>query len=372
MLFSDVSSEKSTDFIVSPKAWFKELENSYYSAANQIQTVDRYFRMADLTVLLRFASAQLQQIYCPAFEHLEIQTDNNLVHSPKPDLTVQLFAEQDSSIALPNPPRRAEDFSPRGDIRGFNNSAFKTAYQPFGKIISAYQVEKKCGIVCVGDLPSVHNFERATPLRSLLAWFMRDHKRQLSHGAVISYQGQGLLLAGKGGSGKSNTALACLEAGLEFLSDDLCAIANEPQPVAYSLYGSARAKTEDTTRLPFLASLVDRRESFVQDKEIYLLNHFFPRQLIPKTQLKAILLPQIDSSCPLSLEPVSRQLALLALAPVTATILPDSGPEVISQLGRLVRALPTYRLYLGNKIHQIPPFLRETIVHLSSRAVLER
>lgn len=364
MPLSHVSSEQSAKFTVSPEKWFNELEKNCLAATNRVRLSDRYFRIADLTMLLRFASPSLQQIYCPAFEHLEITTED-LPHSAKADLIVQFFTEQDSSTILPQPPRRSEDFSPRGDIRGFNNSAFKVAYQPFGKIITAYMVEESRGIVCVGDMASVHNFERAAPLRSLLSWFMRDHNRQLTHGAVISHQGEGLLLAGKGGSGKSNTALACLAAGLDFLSDDLCAIANDPQPTAYSLYGTARTKTEDFTRLPFLTPLIDRRETFPQDKEIYLLNQHFPQQLVQQTQLKAILLPQIDSARPLSLVPISRQAALLALAPVTTTILPDSGPEVIAQLGKLVRALPTYRLCLGSDINEIPRFLCDTIVQFS-------
>ena len=371
MQISRVSTKQNTKDLESPETWFRELEKTYVAAENRVRVINRYFRIADLTVLLRFASPSLQQIYCPAFEHLEINTQD-LSHLPEVDLTVQLFTEQDSSTVLPQPPRSAEDFSPRGDIRGFSNSACKVAYQPFGKIITAYMVGEKLGMVCVGDLPSVYNFERATPLRSLLAWFMSEHNRQIAHGAVVSLNGQGLLLAGKGGSGKSNTALACLAAGLDYLSDDLCAIANEPQPMAYSLYSTARTKTEDCARLPCLASLVDRRETFPQDKEIYLLKQHFHQQLVPKTQLKAVLLPQIDFSHPLSVVPISRQAALLALAPVTTTILPDSGPEVIAQLGKLVRSLPSYRLYLGNDINEIPRFIRETILRLSNTTDLEK
>jgi hypothetical protein len=46
-------------------------------------------------------------------------------------------------------------------------------------------------------------------------------------------------VAGKGGSGKSTTALACLDSPLVYASDHYCSLTNEPAPYVYSLYDSA-------------------------------------------------------------------------------------------------------------------------------------
>jgi hypothetical protein len=349
---------------IAPELWFADLRRCYRSAVNQTTEEEHWFEIADLTVRFRFAGNALQRIYCPAFKHL---TSRPLVPPERgdPDLTVHFFLESDAQTALPPPPGGVEDFSPRGDIRGFNNDHCKAAFQPFGKILSAYLLSEKQAILSVGDLGSVYNFERAAPIRPILGWLMREHGRQLTHAAVVAHEGHGLLLAGKSGSGKSNTALASIGAGLQYLSDDFCAVASQPEPTAYSLFGTGRTKTEDLARLPFLETLVDRSEDFPQDKELYLLNHHFPKQVIAKCALKAVLLPKVDPNQPLSLAPISRQQALLSLAPITTTLLPDAGPEVLTRLGALVRALPCYRLNLGPEIEAVPHFLRETILRLS-------
>lgn len=341
--------------------WFGDLGDCYDSAVNNHGEETQNYTIAGQNVRFRFAGSSLQQIYCPAFKHLE-RIDEATDQQSLTDLSILIFQETDSSLRLPKPPVSIEDFSPRGDIRGFSNKHFKTAFQPFGKIISSYSIARKTAIVCVGDLASVYNFERAAPLRSLLGWFMREKGLQLAHAAAVAFQGQGLLLSGKSGSGKSNTALASIASGLDYISDDFCAITSNPEPTAYSLYGTGRTRTEDFLRLPFLESLVDRREDFPQDKELYLLNCHFPSRLITKCKLKAVMLPRIDPSQPLSLEPISRQEALLSLAPITATLLPDAGPEVLMRLGKLVRSLPCFRLNLGPDIQKVPGFLKRSIL----------
>jgi len=350
---------------VDSEHWYAELELRFESAAHRVGTEDRWYRIGDLVMHLVFAGQGVQRIVCPAFEHLAIPTPDD-GSELKIDFTAQLFAEQDAGHRLPPPPVSLESFSARGDIAGLNNAACKASLQPFGKIISAYLVEQRRAVIYYGDLSSVYNFERASPLRSLLGWVMRGHGRQLVHAGVVSHLGQGLLLGGKGGSGKSNTALACLAADMEFLGDDFCSVASEPELTAYSLFGTGRTRTEDMERLPFLKSLFDRTESFPQDKELYLLARSFPKLLIPKCRLRAVLLPRVAVDRELSLEPASRREALLALAPITTTLLPDSGPEVIQNLGVLVRSLPAYRLYLGPDIAKVPHFLRQTIQRLSA------
>ncbi|MDA7646967.1 hypothetical protein N8675_03440 [Akkermansiaceae bacterium] len=356
--------KSSLENVVDPELWYADLKQCYRSAASRTTEEERCFEIANLIVRFRFAGNALQRIYCPAFEHLACRAADSQI-GKKPDLTVHFFVESDAQTPLPPPPGGIADFSPRGDIRGFNNENCKAAFQPFGKILSSYLIGEKQAILCVGDLDSVYNFERAAPIRPILGWLMREHGRQLAHGAVVAHQGQGLLLAGKSGSGKSNTALASIGAGLQYLSDDFCAVASTPEQVAYSLFGTGRTKTEDLARLPFLEALTDQLEDFPQDKELYLLNRHFPERVVAKCMLKAVLLPKVAPSHPLSLTPVSQQQALLSLAPITTTLLPDAGPEVLARLGAIVRSLPCYRLNLGPEIEAVPLFLRETILRLS-------
>jgi len=348
-----------------PELWFSELEECFENAARTTGKDEHWYQIGGLTMRLSFAGASLQKIVCPAFEHL-LLSDNSRNSKSVPDISIQLFNAKETELTLPGSPAKLQDFSPRGDIRGFNSETCKVAFQPFGKVISTYLVEMQRAVVCFGELDEVLNFERAAPMRALLGWIMRGFGKQLVHAAVVSHHGQGILLGGKSGSGKSNTALACLSAGLEYLSDDFCAVACEPKPTAYSLFSTARTLPKDQERLPFLDKIADRSDPRPQEKELYLLNRNFPGSIVSQCQLRAIVLPEIGSGSSIRLEPISRREALLALAPVTTTILPDAGPEVISSLSALVRSLPTYRLHLGSNIENVPPFIRETLIRLSA------
>lgn len=335
-------------------AWFAALEACFAAAAPHPDEVEqRCFHISGLLLRLRFAGGRAQRIVCPAIEHLAS-------HEPaaEPDFTLQIFCQSDSLLPLPPPPAALEDFSPRGDIQGFNTDWLKASFQPFGKILSACLLPERRAVVCYGDPDSIYNFERAAPLRPLLSWIMRSQGRQLVHAGAVALDGTGLLLGGKGGSGKSNTALACLIGGLDFLSDDFCAVASQPEPIAYSLYATARTRRSDFARLPDLARLADQSDLLPQDKELYYLAPAFPRQAVASCRLKAILIPQVGAGRSIGLEPISSREALLSLAPVTTTLLPDAGPEVLANLGALVRALPAYRLHLGDNAAQIPGFIR--------------
>jgi hypothetical protein len=336
-------------------AWFAELGACFAAAVRHTGRVEeRSFRVGGLLLRLRFAGEATQRIVCPAFEHLASQEPD-----ATPDYTFHLFSQRDSPLLLPPPPAPLESFSPRGDIQGFNTEWLKASFQPFGKILSACHLPERRAVICYGEPDFIYNFERAAPLRPLLAWIMRARGRQLVHAGAVACQGEGILLGGKGGSGKSNTALACLLAGLDFLSDDFCAVASLPLPTAYSLFATARTRRTDFARLPDLARLADRSDPLPQDKELYFLAPAFPRQTIASCRIKAIFLPQVSTSRSIGLEPVSSREALLSLAPVTTTLLPDAGPEVLANLGALARSLPAYRLHLGNKNHAIPAFIRD-------------
>jgi hypothetical protein len=335
-------------------AWFAAFEACFAAAVpHPDQIKQRHFRIGGLLLRFDFASDCTHRIVCPAFEHLAASESD-----AEPDFTIQVFSEHDSSRPLPPPPASLEHFSPRGDIHGFNTEWLKASFQPFGKILSACHLPERRAIVCYGSPESIYNFERAAPIRPLLGWIMRSQRRQLVHAGAVAWKQNGLLLGGKGGVGKSNSALACLLGGLDFLSDDFCAVVSHPEPTAYSLYATARTRRSDFARLPALAQLAHQFDQSPQDKELYLLAAHFPRQMVASCRLKAILIPNVDSGRCIGLEPISSTETLLALAPVTTTLLPDADSEVLANLGALARALPAYRFHLGDNSARIPGFVR--------------
>ena len=75
------------------------------------------------------------------------------------------------------------------------------------------------------------------PIISMAHQFIRyftiglgKHKQQVVHAASVGTKDGAVLIVGKGGSGKSTSALACLNAGMYYLGDDYTLISNDSNP----------------------------------------------------------------------------------------------------------------------------------------------
>ncbi len=354
------------------ETWFRALEESFHSCPASLARVESWYRIGGLPVRLLSVGPAPLEVVDRAIEHLRLP-GRPTAASGTPEqasLTVLLFDGADATVAVPPPPGRLEDFTARGDILGFNTERFKAAFQPFGRILSAFDVERELGICCFGAADKVLSFEKAAPLRSMFAWWARLHGLQLLHAAAVGTTDGGLLLVGKGGSGKSNTALACLASSLGFAGDDVCAVGMEDgDPVAHSLYATARTRPQDWKRLPFLEALSHQAVGPGEDeKALYFLLPAFARQMIRRVPVRAILLPRVGGGPSSRLQPASPTAALLAIAPVTTTLLPDAGPEIFQSVGQLVRRVPCYDLQLGTDVAGLQALLIDLLARLDVAA----
>lgn len=350
------------------ETWFRALEESFLRCPAALPRVESWYRICGLPVRLLSVGPAPLDVVDRAIRHLRLaaRPTTTAGASAEASLTVLLFDGADAAVAVPPPPGRLEDFTARGDILGFNTDRFKAAFQPFGRILSAFDAERGLGICCFGAADKVLSFEKAAPLRSMIAWWARLHGFQVMHAAVVGRSDGGLMLAGKGGSGKSNTSLACLATSMGFAGDDVCAVGIEDDgPVAHSLYATARTRPQDWVRLPFLEALSHQAVGTGEDeKALYYLLPAFARQVIRRVPVRAILLPKVVGGPSSRLLPASQTAALLAIAPVTATLLPDAGPEVFESVGRLVRRVPCYELQLGTDVAGLQATLTDLLARL--------
>jgi hypothetical protein len=173
------------------------------------------------------------------------------------------------------------------------------------------------------------------------------------HAAAVGTDAGAVLLVGRGGSGKSTTALLALGAGLNYLGDDYCALNwQQPHPVVQSVYSSA--KFFENSALPLPPLRVQHGEE--GSKPFAMLAPDFAAQLPQQAPIRAVLLPSLGGQ--LELEPIGAQAALLALAPSTLFQL-RAGSDVFKQLGALVQRVPCYRLHLGAEPSAVAPRIRQ-------------
>jgi hypothetical protein len=193
---------------------------------------------------------------------------------------------------------------------------------------------------------------------------MRGHERQLVHAAAIGTPRGCVLLAGRGGSGKSATTLACLSSELLHVGDDYVLLREKPAPHVYSLYNSAKLSSEYLPRLPHLAPVVVNAERLAGEKALIFLNDHFPSRLTAGLPLKAILKLRITGRPESRLKPSSPAASLKALAPSTIFQLPGARGDGFRSLVDCVKRVPNYVLELGTDPSTIP----EVILGLLSRS----
>jgi hypothetical protein len=173
------------------------------------------------------------------------------------------------------------------------------------------------------------------------------------HAAAIGTKAGAVLLIGRGGSGKSTTALLALKSGFSYLADDYCAVAIQPQPTVYSLFSSAKFHFDNP-----LTSFLEQRHNPDLEKGYAMLYPKYQTKLLEKAPIRAVVLPRLGET--LGLQRISAGSALLALAPSTLFQL-GTRKEELSFMAALLRLVPSYALNLGDEPSAIPDVL-ETLL----------
>jgi hypothetical protein len=199
-------------------------------------TFDRWFRIAGLALRLKFNGDALVPVIVPALAHLEIPAQ------PRADLVLHAWDCATLGMSYPEAPVGKQAFTPRGEVRGLSEPGVTAAYEPGGRLLSLFDAEAREAFYCVGDAAEIPRFDRAEPIRGILSWFMRANGRQLIHAAAVGFPDGGVLMVGRTGTGKSNTALSTLSSSLRFIADDFCIVSADGAPTAWSLYSTAKTR----------------------------------------------------------------------------------------------------------------------------------
>ncbi len=210
--------------------------------------------------------------------------------------------------------------------------------------------------LCVCAIP-LRTYQQCAPLLHMLQAFLETKNMTLVHAAAVALRGKAALLVGRGGSGKSTTALLCLKHGLDYLGDDYCAVQTEPKAKVFGVYSSAKFHAAE--RLGFMTA----RQNPDLEKHFAMLSSTYHLQLPLQASIQAVFLPTLADE--LQIKEITAQTALLSLAPSTMFQL-KTGPMVFSWLGRLVQKVPCYRLSLGQNPDHIAPLLQGFLEGLSS------
>ena len=201
----------------------------------------------------------------------------------------------------------------------------------------------------------------AAPLRSILHWWMELNGRQLVHAAAVGCGGRGVLIPGRGGSGKSSTSLACLLAGMDFVADDYLALALDPEPRAYRLYSTAKLDPRSLILYPDLAARCRTVHQPGFDKVVLFLEDGYAEQLKESLPLKLALKPSISGAPETALGEAEPFEIERALAYETLAQLPHAGAGTVEFLNRVSREVPRSAIYLGTERARIATVIQQAL-----------
>src|SRR5688500_6603245 len=319
--------------------------------------------VAGIQIELAFAGGRLCPYILPALAHLEAQPQN------EPDLRIHIWESDSTGVDFVLPPVSRDCFTTRGDIWGMSSTRIRSAFHWIEFSVNVFDAQRREGVFWVRSDACVSNWTRGSPLRTLLHWSMEASGRQLVHAAAVGTDEGALLITGRGGVGKSTTALACLEAGMQFLGDDYVVVGLDPQPRVYRLYGSAKLTAAQLERFPNLARLVGPGDFLEDGKALILLPPSLHTQIPQSLPLRALGTPSFADSVESYIGGGDRIELQQAAAITTMSQLPHAGPRTHAFFERMAHTLPVGRLHLGTEIDRIPmaieSFLRESAVPAS-------
>jgi hypothetical protein len=332
---------------------------------SELSLIERRYRFGQHTVLLRFAGPALFDVLGTALTHL-IDTGDSPV-----DVTIDLWDSE--STGEPVSPliqfmrsriayNHYEFLTPRHEITGISNERVPATLDQWSGAFSLFDRQRRHGVYWVESADDVPYFERAAPLRTMLSWGLADLGLQSVHAAGVGRPEAGVLLAGRGGSGKSSTALRCLESGMGYLADDYCLISDSPPPEAFSMYSVAKLNgVADLQRMPSFLPHIVNPEAAGDEKLMMYLAERFADQLITSFPVRAVLVPRVTDRPDTVLEPITAAAALRALGPTTLLQRPGAGPEAMRAMSSFVSSLPCFELQLGSRSEDIPRVIEDLL-----------
>lgn len=310
--------------------------------------VERRFELLGLPVLIRFARGALGDELSRAFAHLAADDAGD------PAFTVGVWETAVSGGEPPPLPDGPSPDDPFGALYLYSGDGVRVAHQPGPNILSAFDAGRSEAWYWVDDARHLPYWDAAAPLRQILHWWAAEQGCQLVHGAAVGTEDGGVLLVGRGGSGKSTAALSSLESELFYAADDYVAVELEPAPRVHSLFSSGKVEPHHAHRLPHVAAAVSNADRLDTEKAVVFAHEHFPERTTAGFPLAAVILPRVTGGAETRIVPASRAAALAALAPSTIFQLHPPSKQALSTMARLVQRVPAFVLESGSDIPGIP------------------
>jgi len=254
----------------------------------QVETI-RSFEIGSHLISVEFANPSLSPLLCDALAHLEIRTNQHRLHETRrnPALTIRAWNCQEQQCPIPS---LRWDILHANGYRGLSADGYYFQFFEGINAISFLSLEHNTAYYIVKNHHELPWWVQGSPLQAIFGAFFRAQGLQLTHVAAVGNHDHCVLLAGKGGSGKTTTTLACLMRGLTYLGEDYCLL--EPTldaTIVHSVYQSAKWTPQTRAMYPQFDSFVRNQPVSAHDKSLLFYRDRFPSQIGSSLAAKAII-----------------------------------------------------------------------------------
>lgn len=309
-------------------------------------------------VRFRIAGERLVEAVWPALTHLpEVAT------GAATELDIVAWDERETGVARPSSPWREP---PVGEMcrqvlpPGGEDFRFPGGEDPAVWMMACRS--RRVSFWVKRDERALETHHRAAPFLLFFQWWAEESGLRLLHAGCVGTEAGAVVLVGRGGSGKSTTALLCALGGLDYLSDDYCLVQTTGTPEAFALYGTGKLHRDHLARFPELAARAVDPGPDIFRKPVIFLAKEWPERVVSRRRLLAVVAPQVVGSGPTRSVAIGPAEALRALGPSTLFQLPGGAhPQAWAELASLVRRLPCRRLELGGEVADVAPAVRRLI-----------
>lgn len=304
---------------------------------------ERYLELAGSIIRLVFSGDALMSAFMPALLHIEIPAPKSYT------MSFHIWDSESTGIDLPAPPFNSSCYTDRGDIWGMNSRRIRCAFHWIECSVNMMDMERGIAIYWVKSTAMLPYWCYASPVRTLFHWWMSYNGCQLLHAAAVGDTDGVILITGKGGVGKSTTALSCLSQGMQYLADDYLLVSLDPEPRVHSLYATAKLDSDQLVQFEEFNSLVTNHEFLDNEKAVVQLWPDYQTQMPRSLPIKAIVTPRFYEQGETTFGPVSKIALRHAAAFTTLSQLPYSGSETYTFIEELSNRSPCLELMLGHK-----------------------
>lgn len=331
-------------------AYVGAARTSFLRAQDSIgPAVDAFYAIAGHSIQISIVGQALLAKLTRALAHLRRDAMDS------PELKIVAWDGTQSGVGMPTPPWDVGSFMTREQMWGVKGDDVQLVCEfAEGPRLSILDREARSAMHWIANGERLADYEVAAPFFRILHWWLRDRGLQLTHAAAVGGAAGGILVGGKGGSGKSTTLLACLAAGLGWIGDDYVLLENADAPAAHTIYNSAKLEHDHLGRtLPHLPPALTRRGHSASDKALLFLNELYPRQSVSRFPVRAVVLPRVTGGVS-RLVSVSPTAGIAAIAPSTLFQLRWVGQEDFRRIAAVIESVPNYILELGSESAAIP------------------